>query len=47
MKENRLLVYKSISSLHDYVYELTEQGQRTGPPLRGAMHLFRGGTGES
>jgi DNA-binding HxlR family transcriptional regulator len=26
MKQNRLLVYKSVSSLHDYVYELTEQG---------------------
>ena len=30
MKEYRLVVYKSISSLHDYVYELTEQGSALG-----------------
>ena len=30
MKEHRLVVYKSISSLHDYVYELTEQGIASG-----------------
>ena len=47
MKEYRLVVYKSISSLHDYVYELTEQGSALGPPLCGAMHLFRGCAGES
>ena len=26
MKQSRLVLYKSISALHDYVYELTEQG---------------------
>ncbi|MGA2255624.1 MAG: hypothetical protein ABSG53_13340, partial [Thermoguttaceae bacterium] len=30
MKEYRLVVYKSISSLHDYVYELTELGSALG-----------------
>jgi len=30
MKQNRLVVYKSIASLHDYVYELTEHGSALG-----------------
>jgi hypothetical protein len=30
MKQNRLVVYKSISTLHDYMYELTEQGTAEG-----------------
>jgi hypothetical protein len=30
MKEQRLLAYKNTSSLHDYVYELTEQGTARG-----------------
>ena len=30
MKQYQLLIYKSVSSLHDYVYELTEQGSALG-----------------
>jgi len=30
MKQSRLVLYKSISTLHDYVYELTEQGAALG-----------------